>query len=74
MEDKIMTCIQCGNNFVISEREQEWLQANRFNIPKRCRDCRKKKHRDFQDGHNEWHQKRNKRYFRREKMYLEKDS
>jgi CxxC-x17-CxxC domain-containing protein len=41
LEDKILTCKDCGNQFVFSGREQEFFAEKGFaNQPQRCRDCR----------------------------------
>lgn len=39
--DKILTCAECGNEFVFTAGEQEFFQAKGFqNQPKRCPTCR----------------------------------
>jgi len=43
MKDKIITCIQCGEEFVFSASEQERFRSRGFDFPKRCLDCREKK-------------------------------
>ncbi|MDQ2864591.1 MAG: zinc-ribbon domain containing protein [Candidatus Eremiobacteraeota bacterium] len=41
MEDKTLTCKDCGNSFVFSEREQQFFAEKGFqNQPQRCRECR----------------------------------
>lgn len=41
MEDKTLTCKDCGTEFVFSGREQEFFAEKGFsNQPQRCRDCR----------------------------------
>jgi len=41
LEDKILTCKDCGNEFVFSGREQLFFAEKGFvNQPQRCRDCR----------------------------------
>lgn len=41
MEDKTLTCKDCGNEFVFSAREQRFFAEKGFaNQPQRCRDCR----------------------------------
>jgi len=41
LEDKIITCKDCGNEFVFSGREQQFFAEKGFqNQPQRCRDCR----------------------------------
>jgi len=45
MNGKRVTCIQCDNDFVISEVELDFLQSRGFDEPRRCPLCRKKKSR-----------------------------
>jgi CxxC-x17-CxxC domain-containing protein len=41
LEDKILTCKDCGAQFVFSGREQQFFAEKGFqNQPQRCRDCR----------------------------------
>ena len=41
MEDKTLTCKDCGNSFVFSAREQSFFAEKGFqNQPQRCRECR----------------------------------
>jgi CxxC-x17-CxxC domain-containing protein len=41
LEDKILTCKDCGIEFVFSGREQQFFAEKGFaNQPQRCRDCR----------------------------------
>ena len=42
MNEKTITCIQCGNTFVATISQLERLIALGLDEPKRCRDCRKK--------------------------------
>ncbi|MDD4211378.1 MAG: zinc-ribbon domain-containing protein [Clostridia bacterium] len=42
MEDKVITCVDCGAEFVFTVNEQEFYKEKGFdNEPKRCPDCRK---------------------------------
>lgn len=42
--DKVLTCKDCGKEFVFSEREQDFYKEKGFeNDPVRCPDCRKAK-------------------------------
>ena len=42
MTDKIMTCRDCGSEFVFSVGEQEFYKEKGFdNDPVRCPDCRR---------------------------------
>lgn len=44
MEDKKITCRDCGKDFVFTVREQEFYAEKGFtNEPVRCFDCRKAK-------------------------------
>jgi CxxC-x17-CxxC domain-containing protein len=41
VEDKILTCKDCGSEFIFSGREQLFFAEKGFtNQPQRCRDCR----------------------------------
>jgi CxxC-x17-CxxC domain-containing protein len=41
LEDKILICKDCGNEFVFSAREQQFFAEKGFaNQPLRCRECR----------------------------------
>jgi CxxC-x17-CxxC domain-containing protein len=41
LEDKILICKDCGNEFVFSGREQSFFAEKGFqNEPQRCRECR----------------------------------
>jgi CxxC-x17-CxxC domain-containing protein len=41
VEDKMLTCKDCANEFVFSSREQQFFAEKGFqNQPLRCRDCR----------------------------------
>jgi CxxC-x17-CxxC domain-containing protein len=41
LEDKTLTCKNCGNDFVFTEREQQFFAEKGFsNEPQRCRECR----------------------------------
>ena len=41
MQDKNLTCKDCGNTFVFSIRDQQFYAEKGFeNEPQRCRDCR----------------------------------
>jgi CxxC-x17-CxxC domain-containing protein len=40
-DDKVLTCKDCGAEFVFSGREQQFFADKGFaNQPQRCRDCR----------------------------------
>jgi len=41
LEDKNITCKECGRDFVFSARDQQFYAEKGFqNEPQRCRDCR----------------------------------
>ena len=46
-EDKKMTCIDCGKEFVFTVGEQEFYKSKNFLEPKRCKKCSKKRRRKF---------------------------
>lgn len=41
--DKQITCIDCKNPFVFSERDQAFFAEQNFTEPKRCKPCREAK-------------------------------
>ncbi len=40
MQDKILTCSDCGQQFTFSASEQEFFAKKGFTDPSRCPDCR----------------------------------
>ena len=43
-QDKTITCVDCGEEFVFTARDQEFYAEKGFNNePKRCKACRDKK-------------------------------
>jgi len=43
MENKNITCKDCGKQFVFSVREQRFYEEKGFVAPVRCKDCRSAK-------------------------------
>jgi hypothetical protein len=41
--DKEITCVDCGEKFWFTERDQQFYKEKQYSEPKRCRDCRAKK-------------------------------
>ena len=39
--DKELTCNDCGNTFIFSEKDQEFFASKGFQEPKRCPACRR---------------------------------
>ena len=70
VKDQELLCVQCENIFVVTADEKRRLIERGFDIPKRCPDCRKRKHRYFEEEDEEWGQNRKKRYPRRERIYF----
>ena len=43
-QDKVLTCIDCGADFVFTAGEQLFFHDKRFkNLPKRCKTCKSKR-------------------------------
>jgi hypothetical protein len=40
MPDKTLKCVDCGADFVFTERDQAFFAQKGFTEPKRCRPCR----------------------------------
>jgi CxxC-x17-CxxC domain-containing protein len=38
--DKVLTCADCGQEFVFNAREQEFYATRQFSEPRRCTSCR----------------------------------
>jgi CxxC-x17-CxxC domain-containing protein len=43
MEDKTLVCEDCGQEFLFSEKEQEFYAMRGFQEPKRCKPCRSRR-------------------------------
>ena len=43
MEDKMLTCIGCKEQFVFTAGEQSFFEQKGFEPPKRCKTCRDKR-------------------------------
>lgn len=54
MEDKTIKCVDCGEDFAFTVREQEFYKEKGFNNePKRCPDCRKKRKSERRNNNND---------------------
>ena len=43
-QDKVLTCVDCGSEFVFTAGEQAFFKERQFkNLPKRCRQCKEKR-------------------------------
>ena len=40
-EDKELTCIDCGRNFIYEAGEQAYFYSKQLSEPRRCKPCRK---------------------------------
>lgn len=38
-----ITCKECGEDFILSDKNAKWYKENGMELPKRCPECRKKK-------------------------------
>jgi hypothetical protein len=52
MPDIFIKCIECGQEFRYTERDQEFYQERGFVPPKRCKVCRDKKKSRFEEKNN----------------------
>lgn len=41
--DKVINCVDCGNQFTFTEGEQQYYMDKGLNVPKRCPACRLKR-------------------------------
>lgn len=40
MPDQTMSCVDCGNEYTFTEKEQEYFKLKGLTTPKRCKPCR----------------------------------
>jgi len=52
MENMVITCIQCEEDFEVTVEEQQKLRKRGFDAPLRCPQCRKHKSRHLQQEEN----------------------
>jgi CxxC-x17-CxxC domain-containing protein len=44
LQDRLLTCVDCGGEFVFTAGEQSFFQDRQFkNTPKRCKACKQKR-------------------------------
>lgn len=44
--ERTIVCKECGATFTISDNEAKWYEEKGFEVPKRCKDCRKSRRRN----------------------------
>ena len=42
MPDQDIVCVECGQTFIFTERDQEFFNERGYTPPKRCKQCRAK--------------------------------
>jgi len=42
-EDRLLTCADCGTEFIFTAGESVYFESKRLSIPKRCPDCRRQR-------------------------------
>ena len=62
MENMVITCIQCEEDFEFTVEEQEKLNKRGFDPPLRCPQCRKNKFRNLQHEENRKSKSKKKQY------------
>ena len=62
MENKVITCIQCQEDFEFTVEEQEKLKKRGFDAPLRCPQCRKHKSRHLQHEENRKSKSKKRQY------------
>ena len=40
MGDREINCVDCKNDFILTESEQRFFMDKGLSVPKRCKDCR----------------------------------
>lgn len=71
MEDMVITCIQCQEDFEFTVEEQEKLNKRGFDAPLRCPVCRKHKSRNLQDEETRKSKNKKKRHRIKSDEYYE---
>ncbi len=52
-QDKTLKCVDCGEEFTFTVREQQFYEEKGFtNEPKRCKECRDKKKQEKRNNFN----------------------
>ena len=62
MENMVITCIQCEEDFEFTVEEQEKLNKRGFDAPLRCPQCRKHKFRNLQHEEKRKSKSKKKQY------------
>ncbi len=50
MEDIMLTCVDCKNEFILTAGERNWYASKGFHEPTRCPSCRQKRKAEKLDG------------------------
>lgn len=50
MQDKEITCGDCGRTFLFTASEQEFFQGRGMSEPKRCKECRQARKAERESG------------------------
>ena len=74
MKDQEIFCVQCDNTVIITADEKKRLLEKGFDSPIRCPDCRKRKHRNFEEEDEAWKKNKKKWHSRRERSYFREDN
>ncbi len=62
MEDMILVCVRCEEEFEFSALEQEKYEDRGYDIPKRCPTCRKHKYRNMDAMDDRRHTNKKREY------------
>jgi len=54
MGDREINCVDCKNDFILTESEQSFFIDKNLSVPKRCKDCRniKRKQKEQRENNN----------------------
>ena len=50
---KIITCQDCGQEFIFTDNEQKFYAEKGFLPPKRCKECREKRKEAYNNGNKQ---------------------
>jgi hypothetical protein len=53
MKDKLLVCEDCGDEFILTKKEQDYYKRNGLEEPRRCVDCIRASEQREEDNMNE---------------------
>lgn len=54
LKDRLLTCVDCGKEFLFSVPEQRFFSSKQLSVPKRCKDCRAERKKTITPNPDSW--------------------